>query len=41
MRKLEATTPDASPECTPSLSTSTFSTPAIMPRSEVVSQSWS
>ena len=37
--KLDATTPDASPEWTPSLSTSTRSTPAVMPRSEVVSQS--
>ena len=39
MRKLEGTTPDASPECTPSVSTRTVSVPASMPRSDVVSQS--
>ena len=36
MRKLEGATPLASPECTPSVSTSTVSTPAARPRSEVV-----
>ncbi len=41
MRKLEGTRPEASPECTPSVRTSTFSVPLAMPRSEVVSQSWS
>ncbi len=41
MRKLEDTTPLASPECTPSVSTSTVSTPFTSPRSEVVLQSCS
>ena len=41
MRKLDGTTPLASPECTPSSSTSTFSAPLTSPRSEVVSQSCS
>ena len=41
MRKLDGTTPLASPECTPSVSTSTVSTPFTRPRSEVVPQSWS
>ena len=41
MRKLDGTTPEAWPECTPSASTSTVSVPAAMPRSEVVIQSWS
>ena len=35
MRKEEGTIPDASPECTPSFSTRTFSVPAAMPRSVV------
>jgi hypothetical protein len=39
MRKLDATTPDASPECTPSSSTLTTRLPPVMPRSEVVSHS--
>ena len=39
MRNDDGTTPDASPECTPSVSTSTESVPAAMPRSEVVSHS--
>jgi hypothetical protein len=39
IRKLEATIPLASPECTPSVRTSTLSVPAIMPRSDVVLQS--
>ncbi len=37
MRKLDATTPEASPECTPSSSTLTVREPAMSPRSEVVS----
>ena len=37
MRKLDGTTPDASPECTPSVSTRTVSSPEASPRSEVVS----
>ncbi len=37
IRKEEGTIPDASPECTPSFSTRTFSVPAAMPRSDVVS----
>ena len=41
MRKLDGTTPLASPECTPSVSTSTVSMPFTRPRSEVVPQSWS
>ncbi|CKU37976.1 Uncharacterised protein [Mycobacterium tuberculosis] len=41
MRKLEGTRPEASPEWMPSVSTSTLSVPLAMPRSEVVSQSWS
>ncbi len=41
MRKLDGTTPEASPECTPSSSTATLKVPAAMPRSEVVSHSWS
>jgi hypothetical protein len=41
MRKLEGTTPLASPEWTPSVSTSTRSVPVSMPRSEVVTQSCS
>ena len=41
MRKLEGTRPEASPECTPSVRISTLSVPLAMPRSEVVSQSWS
>ena len=41
MRKLEGTMPDASPECTPSLSTDTFRLPPANPRNEVVHQSWS
>jgi hypothetical protein len=41
MRKLEGTRPLASPECTPSVSTSTFSIPLTMPRRLVVSHSWS
>ena len=39
--KLDATTPLASPEWTPSRSTSTRSVPPSRPRSEVVIQSWS
>jgi hypothetical protein len=39
MRKLDGTTPLAAPECTPSVSTSTRSTPPTRPRSEVVDQS--
>ena len=41
MRKLDGTMPLASPECTPSLSTSTVRLPTIEPRSDVVIQSWS
>ena len=41
MRKLEGTMPLADPECTPSLRTSTVSTPPTTPRSEVVDQSCS
>ena len=41
MRKLDGTRPEASPECTPSVRISTFSVPLAMPRSEVVSHSWS
>jgi hypothetical protein len=41
MRKLLGTTPELSPECTPSVRISTFSTPLTMPRRLVVSQSWS
>ena len=41
MRKVEGTRPLASPECTPSVSTSTFSVPVMLPRRLVVSQSWS
>ena len=41
MRKLDGTTPLASPEWMPSLSTSTLSTPLTMPRRLVVSHSWS
>ena len=41
MRKLDGTMPLAAPECTPSASTSTVSSPLTMPRSEVVPQSWS
>ena len=41
MRKLDGTIPLAAPECTPSVSTSTVSTPPTMPRSEVVAQSCS
>ena len=41
MRKREGTMPEASPEWTPSVSTRTVSVPAAMPRSEVVSHSWS
>ena len=41
MRKLDGTMPEASPECTPSVSTCTVSAPPAMPRSEVVSHSWS
>jgi len=41
MRKLDGTTPEASPECTPSSSTRTSSVPAVMPRNEVVSHNWS
>ncbi len=41
MRKLEGTSPDASPECTPSVRICTLSVPLAMPRSEVVSHSWS
>jgi hypothetical protein len=41
MRKLDGTRPLASPECTPSVRISTFSTPDTMPRSDVVSHSWS
>jgi hypothetical protein len=41
MRNDDGTRPDASPECTPSVSTRTVSTPIAMPRSDVVSQSWS
>ena len=40
MRKLDGTLPLA-PECTPSVSTSTVSTPPTMPRSDVVAQSCS
>src|SRR5438876_10206386 len=36
MRKLEGTMPLAAPECTPSVSTSTVSTPPTTPRSDVV-----
>ena len=39
MRKEDGTTPLASPECTPSVSTSTLSVPAARPRSDVVIQS--
>ena len=38
MRKLDGTTPLASPECTPSLRISTFSVPVMLPRRLVVSQ---
>ena len=38
MRKLEATMPLASPECTPSLSTLTRRLPETIPRSEVVDE---
>ena len=41
IRKLDGTTPDASPEWTPSSSTRTVSVPETMPRSDVVSHSWS
>ena len=41
MRKLEGTTPLASPECTPSVSTSTFKVPVRLPRKLVVNHSWS
>ncbi len=41
MRNEEGTTPEASPECTPSRNTSTRRSPPTMPRREVVSQSWS
>ena len=41
MRKLDGTKPLASPECTPSVSTSTFNTPVALPRKLLVSQSWS
>ena len=41
MRKLEGTMPLASPECTPSVSTSTDRSPPTMPRSEVVPHSCS
>ena len=41
MRKLLGTRPEASPECTPSVSTSTFSVPVMLPRRLVVSQNWS
>jgi hypothetical protein len=41
MRKLDGTRPLASPECTPSVRISTFSTPLTMPRRLVVSHSWS
>ncbi len=37
MRNDEGTTPLASPECTPSVSTSTVKLPPARPRSEVVS----
>ena len=40
-RKLDGTIPDASPECTPSVSTLTFRLPPARPRSDVVHQSWS
>ena len=40
-RKLDGTTPEASPECTPSLSTFTVKLPPVRPRSEVVHHSWS
>ena len=36
MRNDDGTTPLASPECTPSVSTSTVSVPAARPRSDVV-----
>ena len=36
MRKLDGTTPEASPECTPSSSTSTVRLPPARPRSDVV-----
>ena len=39
IRNDDGTTPLASPECTPSVSTSTVRVPAAMPRSEVVAQS--
>ena len=41
MRNDEGTTPEASPECTPSVRISTFSVPLAMPRRLVVSHSWS
>jgi hypothetical protein len=41
MRKLDGTRPEASPECMPSVSTSTLSVPLAMPRRLVVSHSWS
>jgi hypothetical protein len=41
MRKLEGTSPEASPEWMPSVRIWTLSVPPAMPRSEVVSQSWS
>ena len=40
-RKVLGTRPLASPECTPSVSTSTFKTPLTMPRKLVVNHSWS
>jgi len=41
MRKLDGTIPLASPECTPSVSTSTVRLPTMEPRKEVVIQSCS
>ncbi len=41
MRKLDGTTPEASPECTPSSSTCTVKVPDAMPRNDVVTHSWS
>ena len=39
MRNDDGTMPLASPECTPSVSTSTVSVPPANPRSDVVAQS--
>jgi hypothetical protein len=41
MRKDDGTMPLAAPECTPSVKTRTVRLPITMPRSDVVSHSWS